>query len=401
MENKSRLIYLDNLRALMIVLMVAGHAIHPYKLDGGQLTDFPDPTNAIFYNVLSEIGMTFRMPMLFFIAGFFIMHALHRKTIRQTIQERIFRLGVPFLLGLVTVCSLASIIKDSLSIHPTIYSLRDVLPALWERFIKGELALHLWFLTLLLFLNIATAYSFKYRQYFMILNRYIIQNIPMLSMLILLSCFVYTSVLHHHYGKFHFFTLPPFFRLFAMPMLCYILSYFIGILAYTNRGLEFLPVKFDKRWLLLPIAIYFMHEGVWTYNYYVHPEHFWPGSILYGLSQSISNWGMIAFLLVFAKTRMNNELPILSDIREHSFAIFWVHYPIVQFMHATLMHFHFNHILKFSLVIITSLVGSYLLSRFLLQYIPILGDALYGKRQLMSSPISDVPAENGVNMPAT
>lgn len=359
----NRLIYLDNLRALMIVLMVAGHAVHPYKLDGGQFTAFPDQTHTAFYNIIAELGMTFRMPMLFFLSGYFITHALARKPMRQVMLDRTFRLGVPFLVGMLTVSPLAVLIKATLGDHQSITHVNEIIPFVWDKFRQGELTQHLWFLSLLLLLNLFTAKLSAYTNRLKQINHLCCTNLPALLGTLFIACMVFATLVHHAWGKFQFFRLPPFFSVFAMPSACNLSAYCLGILIYSNQALDYLPTHFKKQYLIIPCLICLLHYVVWSFCFYSHPEAYWPASLLYGFSQALSNFCMISFFLVIARSTLNREFYLLAEIRKHAFAIFWIHFPIVHLMHASLAHAAMPHFLKFCLVIVASLGGGVFIKR--------------------------------------
>jgi peptidoglycan/LPS O-acetylase OafA/YrhL len=90
----SRYVYLDALRALAVVLLVFFHAT-------GYL---------ILRDETSDVGTGFRwfvhvfhMPLFFVLSGFVLGLAARRTGLRPQLSARVKRLGIPFLLGMVTV----------------------------------------------------------------------------------------------------------------------------------------------------------------------------------------------------------------------------------------------------------------------------------------------------------
>ncbi len=97
----TRLLFLDNLRWGVIVLVIAVHAAVTYShvgswyyLEPGK----PGPASSIFFIFLQAHLQAFFMGLLFFIAGYFVPGSCDRKGVRRFISDRVVRLGVPTLL---------------------------------------------------------------------------------------------------------------------------------------------------------------------------------------------------------------------------------------------------------------------------------------------------------------
>lgn len=97
----ARLVWVDNLRTLMILLVVALHSAITYSHVGGwyfkQPPEPPIETKLIF--LLGEAHLqAFFMGLLFFVAGYFAHLSLKKRGPKAFLQERLVRLGVPLLL---------------------------------------------------------------------------------------------------------------------------------------------------------------------------------------------------------------------------------------------------------------------------------------------------------------
>jgi peptidoglycan/LPS O-acetylase OafA/YrhL len=100
-ESKSRLDWIDNLRTLMILLVVNMHACVTYSHVGDWYYNAPpDPTVAqkIPYAIWQAHLQSFFMGLLFLISGYFSERSLRRRGQRPFIAERLRRLGIPTLL---------------------------------------------------------------------------------------------------------------------------------------------------------------------------------------------------------------------------------------------------------------------------------------------------------------
>ncbi len=102
----SRLAWVDNLRTLMIVLVVNMHACVTYSHVGGwyrmEAPEPPMPVKIVFMFWQGHM-QAFFMGLLFFIAGVFAHHSLTRRGPRAFLRERARRLGLPSLLYMLVI----------------------------------------------------------------------------------------------------------------------------------------------------------------------------------------------------------------------------------------------------------------------------------------------------------
>lgn len=106
----SRLLFVDNLRWVMIVLVISMHAADTYSPFGSwYYTDRRplSPATVVVFGAWQMYLQSFFMGLLFFVAGYFVPASLRRKGPRRFLRERAFRLGLPvlfymFVLGPIT-----------------------------------------------------------------------------------------------------------------------------------------------------------------------------------------------------------------------------------------------------------------------------------------------------------
>ncbi len=98
--------FVDNLRWVMIVLVVSMHAAVTYSHVGSwYFMEYPEPgigTKAFFATYQSFL-QAFFMGLLFLIAGYFVPGAFDRKGFRKFLRDRAVRLGIPSLLFMVLI----------------------------------------------------------------------------------------------------------------------------------------------------------------------------------------------------------------------------------------------------------------------------------------------------------
>jgi glucan biosynthesis protein C len=105
-EAESRLLFIDNIRWSMIVLVLSMHAADTYSPFGNwyyvdrQQTGFG---TAVFFGIYQSFLQAFFMAALFFIAGYFAAGAFDRKGLPRFTRDRLIRLGLPTLLYMLVI----------------------------------------------------------------------------------------------------------------------------------------------------------------------------------------------------------------------------------------------------------------------------------------------------------
>jgi peptidoglycan/LPS O-acetylase OafA/YrhL len=111
-----RLPAFDYLRVFVIFLVVLHHAIFAY-CSGGEPAHGGDYTSGSApvvddagwgaFNIVVRWNDSFFMPLMFLLAGLFVRPSLERKGLARYLADRVLRLGVPLLVGIVTVVPLS------------------------------------------------------------------------------------------------------------------------------------------------------------------------------------------------------------------------------------------------------------------------------------------------------
>jgi len=96
-----RLVYVDNLKVVLIAAIIAGHAIASYT--SMELRSYADVREVTLSSVTEAVLLAavmpfaiFMIPLLFLIAGLFTPPSLERKGTGVYVRDRLLRLGVPF-----------------------------------------------------------------------------------------------------------------------------------------------------------------------------------------------------------------------------------------------------------------------------------------------------------------
>ena len=106
LRSAPRLLFIDNIRWSMIILVLSMHASDTYSPFGNwyytdrQTTGFG---TKLFFGVYQSFLQAFFMALLFFIAGYFSAAAYDRKGFSSFVRDRFVRLGLPTLLYMLVI----------------------------------------------------------------------------------------------------------------------------------------------------------------------------------------------------------------------------------------------------------------------------------------------------------
>ena len=153
----TRLHALDNLRAVMMWLGVVLHVAVIYMVAPSPLP-WHDRQSSQLADLLVALIHSFRMPVFFILAGFFVAMLVQRRGLRGMLKNRLLRLGLPFVL-LWPVIFVACVVLALLFVHRMVRGTwgldvslippRDDAPK-WN-------TMHLWFLWMLMWFCVLTA----------------------------------------------------------------------------------------------------------------------------------------------------------------------------------------------------------------------------------------------------
>src|SRR5689334_20774772 len=91
---RSRLDYLDALKVVLTVLVIAHHAGQPYGPTGGRWPIF-DPQRSGILGPFFGVNAAFFMGLFFLISAFFVPASFDRKGPWTFLADRFLRLGIP------------------------------------------------------------------------------------------------------------------------------------------------------------------------------------------------------------------------------------------------------------------------------------------------------------------
>jgi glucans biosynthesis protein C len=95
-----RIHYFDHLRSLALILGILVHACFPYGTGFLNSWFFRDQSTSLSFSYGFLFLHLFRMPLFFFIAGFFANFLVHKRGVKGFVKNRLSRIGLPFIIFL-------------------------------------------------------------------------------------------------------------------------------------------------------------------------------------------------------------------------------------------------------------------------------------------------------------
>lgn len=153
-----RLHALDNLRACMMWLGIVLHVAVIHIVRDSPLP-WRDEQRARWADLLLAFIHSFRMPVFFILAGFFVALLLQKRGAAGLARHRLMRLGLPFAMfwppvwlacGILGMAFIHRMVRGTWGVDPQLLRASASVP-------QGPSTIHLWFLWMLLWFSLATA----------------------------------------------------------------------------------------------------------------------------------------------------------------------------------------------------------------------------------------------------
>ncbi len=389
----SRIIFLDNLRYSMIVLVVLFHTMLGYV--SGFRWYVSDPNSIMLTGLFVSLLDVFMMPVLFFIAGYFALHSIIHKNAPNFASGKLKRLGIPLLITAAVFNPVVSFVGQS-TISGTI-NLKNY-PSFWLKNIEsiadpgvgvldvqqtvtdGTFILqHLWFLAVLLtvFLIFALAvyiYTTVLKQKITISDsvqgKWTVRVTLGTFLAVSFGSFLLVNLSLPEIALFSdtpYWKITPLYVFQPTRMAVYICYFILGLYACRHRWFE-LGSNFPGAlfWIIpLALSLLIMLGSMGAY----YEQHIRSIKLIYwySLAHTATCFSLTGLLLSLARSRWNNRGKAGAFFSANSYNIYLTHLAIVvSFLYA------FSHIpqvpslVKMTAVFFLSLMVSALLSRFVI-----------------------------------
>jgi len=353
----SRINWIDNLRIMVIILVVILHTAVTYSGIGGwyyKENEQVDMFSTIFFAFFQTFTQAYFMSLLFMVSGYFTQHSLLRKGPGKFIKGRLFRLGVPLLIYMFFIHPVAvKLAYPDLDINWYLDGIRELRFFSWT----GPL----WFVEALLLFTLLYVVIFKLfiRREFRINLKITPLNVIFLIAIITIVAFAlrlaYPMGTDFYNLQFSFFS-------------AYMIMFAMGILVYASGWFEQVTFRDGKRWLFISLGIgipawlvIIIFGGAMEGNMAIEGGMNWP-AFFYALWESFFCVTFIIALVGLFKYRMNIGGSLQRFLSDNAFAVFVFHAPVLIAISMILKDLALHPVLKFFLVFCVAVPLSFLVS---------------------------------------
>jgi peptidoglycan/LPS O-acetylase OafA/YrhL len=357
----------DYLRAFVIFLVVLHHAVMAYctgghAARGGDYTNSTapvvDPAQWDGFNLMVMGNDGFFMPLMFLLAGLFVRPSLARKGLGRYLADRALRLGVPLLVGIVTVVPLsyyASYLQSGGTADFPAFWVRMVTAGPWP---SGPL----WFVGALLVFDAATALILSRDSVQLWVRRLLAAldrrpKVVWFAAFLLLSALVFLPALGA-FGPSLWLTAGPF-GIQASRIGLYVFFFVAGMIVGASRLAAFFVNRW-QRWPLIAILatlLFFALRGVTL------------PTVVDGAVMLLFCVAMAVGLVALAVSCGCRRGTVGDSLGANAYGIYLLHYPIVLWIQYGLLRVPFGPVGK-GLLVLMSGYGLSWLAASLLRRVP-------------------------------
>lgn len=372
-RSASRLLFIDNIRWTMIILVLSMHACDTYSPFGNWY--YVDRQQAglgtaLFFGTYQSFLQAFFMAALFFIAGYFSAAAYDRKGFSRFVRDRFFRLGLPTLLYMLVIGPLTQYFLSRTwgtggFGHQWLLHLAD-----------GEWLSEtgpMWFCAALLIFAIVYGLirltGWKETRIELVGNRRGGAAVATFIAIMAASTFLLrvvvaedASVLNVHPGDF-----PQ-----------YILMFAAGAFGYRGNWITELPERSCIRWASLALtfaiplfAALIVFGGGLQGETAQYAGGFNPVSAGKCLWEALVCVGMGLLMLAVYRRYFNGQGPVARWLSDNAFGVYLIHPPILIGFAILLHAVALNPVAKALLLTAVAAIGSFVASAFVLRKSPL------------------------------
>jgi len=333
-RTKPRLLYIDNLRTVLITGVILYHAAIVYGAPGV----FPyregreDELTGMVFTLLLAIFAAFGLGFFFMITGYFTPGACDRKGTTSFLLDRLIRLGIPLLIYIVII--------DPLIIYMMRWFLTGSGGSIFN-FLRRHFANYdslgvgpMWFVEVLLIFTLLY-----------VLWRYVAKVLPQVKLqegelpgnlaiaLFALALGVITFVWRIWLPEGSYFSLLNF-PLASLPQ--YFFLFIVGIIAYRRNWLASLADDRFKLWFWIAIVLIFailpfllVLGGALEGNVVPLLGGIHWQSLARSIWEQYLSVAMVIVLLIWFRKRFNQQGKVARGMSSSAYAVYFIHAPVL------------------------------------------------------------------------
>jgi fucose 4-O-acetylase-like acetyltransferase len=355
-KKPNRIYWMDNLRAIIIFLVVLYHVGGVYEA-AGLWSSFWIVDDSATISWVGILGIAFDiliMPTMFFIAGYLTPISLERKGAGGFVTSKLKRLMLPWLLAVLTLIPLYKVIF--------LYS-RGLPQEHWTTYFhitNANSQNWLWFLPLL----------FSFNLLYLLLTRLNIRFDRLSLKWAVIATFVigviYSMVVGSWLG-FRSWTLTPLLDFENEKMLVYFLYFLLGVLAFQKNIFAELPKKKTLYTIVnaiawLPVTVH-IFTRIWPF-FYPNPAEFEVTPLyrlIWWLSFHSGALGMVYLMVESFWRYVDRSSKLWQTLSKNSYGVYIIHVIMIGVFGTLLLNTGLPALVKYPVLIISTYVGSNLL----------------------------------------
>jgi peptidoglycan/LPS O-acetylase OafA/YrhL len=367
----NRLSYIDNLRILLIVLVVMHHAGQPYGPGGAWWLPPVPPLliDTIVLGLFFAVNASFFMGLFFMISAYFVPGSYERKGAVTFFKDRLIRLGIPLVIFSMLVFPIMLYLLHDFGVTSfSDFYLHTYLTIAGLLNGQGFTIAHLWFLEqLLIFSGIyvlwrkATAgwqrspHKIAFPNTFAIVVFTVALGLAMFAVRIVFPINYWIPIITLEPAHY-----PEYAALFA-----------VGILAFRNDWFSSLPTDTEKKWGKVTIIAIIALVPIFI----IFGTSFLAGgltlaSLTYSLWEAVVCVGMCISLVALFRSRLNHQGKVAKALSDNSFSVYLIHVPVIVFLQYLLIGVNIHPLIKFAIVCLVGVPASFLLSYYVVRRLP-------------------------------
>ncbi|MCL2174958.1 MAG: acyltransferase [Treponema sp.] len=360
---KNRFAYLDNIRSLVVFLVLAMHSAVTYSGFGGwyYIEGSPEKLSVFemfFFGLFQSFLQAWIMGALFFISAYLATKALEKRGSFNFLKERFFRLGLPLLVFMFIVSPFMLFIilgnyRENNIIENYIQFIKNL------RWIGATGPL--WYVQTLLIFCIFYVIFKKFSNIIKIIK---INLFGIIFTIILTGIIAFFIRLVFPIGS-------SFYNLQFGYFSSYIVMFIAGIIVGENNLLDEITDEKNISWLKYSIivgiplwAIIMVFGGVQEGRMDFEGGFNWQ-SFAFSMWEALTAIGFSIGIIALFKKRINIDNKITGLIRDNSFGIYFFHAPVTVTISLILKNWMINPILKFLIVLILAFIATFIFSHWL------------------------------------
>ncbi|MBB2182207.1 acyltransferase family protein [Lachnospiraceae bacterium MD1] len=373
-NNKPRYLYIDNLRLVMIILVVLIHFGVTYSGIGGwYIKDVKelDTISYVVFGLFQSFTQAYFMGFLFLISGYFVAGSYEKKGAGKFISERLVRLGIPTLIYMLVVNPFINYVLLGFTWDRPIFAQYYLKYIISFDFLGSSGPL--WFAFALLIFNLIYAMIRLQTKDKVPKGA---EELPGTGKMVLLG-FIIALV------AFLIRLVQPIDTSILNMQLCffsqYIILYIVGIKAGRYDWFSKISYRTGRRWLLAALlpgtliwVILMLAGGALSGGFDLYKGGFHWQSAGYALWESFTAVAMSIGLIGVFREKYNRQSKLTKLLSDNSFAVYMFHAPVIIGVSIALLPIEMYPLAKFLLATAIGLPLSFLLSNYIFRKIPYL-----------------------------